>query len=71
MRVGQDNGADANNVVEPRCHSHTAADLVNELPPELVVLKQHLVPQVTVHALNNVPSLDLEQTADTPQAIHV
>jgi len=39
-------------------------DLVNELATELVVLLQHLVPQVTVHALHNVSSLDLEQTAD-------
>ena len=39
------------------------ADLVNELTAELVVLLQHLVPQITVHALHNVPSLDLEQTA--------
>lgn len=37
--------------------------LVNELAAELVVLLQHLVPQVTVHALHNIPGLDLEQTA--------
>ena len=44
--------------------SETEADLVNQLTPELVVFLQDLVPQVTVHALNNVSSLDLEQTAD-------
>ena len=40
-----------------------AADLVNELAAELVLLHQHLVPQVDVHALHNVTRLDFEQTA--------
>ena len=40
-----------------------AAHLINKLTAELVILLQHLVPQVTVHALHDVPGLDLEQTA--------
>ena len=39
------------------------AHLINELTAELVVLLQHLVPQITVHALHDIPSLDLEQAA--------
>ena len=44
--------------------------LVHQLAAELVVLLQHLVPQIAVHALHNVASLDLEQTASWQHTCH-
>lgn len=39
----------------------TPAHLVNELPPELVCINQHQIPQLLVTALYNVACLQLEQ----------
>ena len=50
------------------CAGGSRAHLINELATVLVVLLQHLVPQVTVHTLHNVPGLNLEQAARQPRA---